>query len=188
MAKNPHIRNSEDEIARENDGTFSKGKSGNPGGLPKWQKEFREAFGERCAPKAERVLNRVLDRALEVEDIEKALKMASEQDDATGIIRAEMALSERYKQATAAADVVLKYVLPKPKTEVELSGPGGAPLVPEAPSHDALTPQQRLAIVLKSVGVLAQHGGFPAFGDVGGVDSQSSPGATGGAGGGSKGE
>jgi len=187
MAKNPHIRNSEDGADREADGTFAKGKSGNPGGLPKWQKEFREAFGERCAPKAERVLNRVLDRALDVEDIEKALKLASDEDDATGIIRAEVALSERYKQATAAADVVLKYVLPKPKTEVELSGPGGAPLVPEAPAHDALTPQQRLAIVLKSIGVLAQHGGFPASGEAGGVGGESAPGAAGGAGRGSQG-
>lgn len=177
----------DDGLDRDEKGRYGKGRSGNPGGQPKWIKAFRDAFGERCAPKAEQVLNRVLDRALNTEQLEKVLAHSVQIEDAEGALKCEQALAERYRQGTAAADIALKYVLPKPKTELEVSGPGGSPLVPEAPPHDALTPEQRLGIVLKSIGVLAQHGGLPALCETGGVDSESATGTGGTAGRGGKG-
>lgn len=93
------------------------GGSLNPGGQPKWLREFRDAFGARCAPKAEAVLNRILDRALDIGDLEAA----AESEDVDTRLAAEKRISERMQQAGAAADTVLKYVLPKPKQEVAVT-------------------------------------------------------------------
>ena len=102
-------------MARDADGKVTAGGGSlNPGGQPKWLREFREAFGQRCAPKAEQVLNRILDRALDT----SVLDAAMESEDVDTRLAAEKRISERMQQAGQAADTVLKYVLPKPKQEV----------------------------------------------------------------------
>lgn len=109
-------------MARAADGTVAAGGGSlNPGGQPAWVREFREAFGQRCAPKAEAVLNRILDRALDTEALDDGL----EHEDVEVRLVAEKRLSERMMQAGQAADTVLKYVLPKPKQEVEVSAAPG---------------------------------------------------------------
>lgn len=105
-------------VERAPDGTVvSGGGSLNPGGQPAWVREFREAFGNRCAPKAEQVLNRILDRALDTSDLDKALTDGTPEVQ----LKAEQAVSERLKQAGQAADTVLKYVLPKPTAPQEVT-------------------------------------------------------------------
>lgn len=115
MGKKPH---SNAPVVRSPTGALAKGGGSlNPGGVPKWRREFAEAFGERCAPKAEQVLNRILDRALDIAPLEKAL----ESEDLDTRLAAEKRISERMGQAGAAADTVLKYVLPKPKQELAVT-------------------------------------------------------------------
>lgn len=122
MAKNnrPGVRKEQGSAPRNPDGTFPKGVSGNPQGQPQWVREFRDAFGQRCAPKAEQVLNRILDRALDTSDLDRALTEGEPEVQ----LKAEQALSERMRQAGSAADTVLKYVLPKPTQQVEVKVDG----------------------------------------------------------------
>jgi hypothetical protein len=75
-------------------GRFAKGSSGNPQGQPQWVREFRDAFARRCAPLAEQVLHDVLS--------------GSEPD-------------AKVSDKVHAADTVLKYVLPKPTQQVEVT-------------------------------------------------------------------
>ena len=110
-------------VARDENGKVtSGGGSLNPGGQPKWVREFRDAFAEGCAPKAKAVLNRILDRALDTSALDKALADGEPEVQ----VRAEQALAERMKQGGSAADTVLKYVLPKPAQQVEVSATPGA--------------------------------------------------------------
>ena len=96
MAKvnRPAVRKDHAAPARAERGRFAKGSSGNPQGQPQWVREFRDAFAQRCAPLAEQVLHDVLSGA------EPAAKVSDK---------------------VHAADTVLKYVLPKPKQEVEVT-------------------------------------------------------------------
>jgi len=89
----------------------------NPGGKPKWVKEFQIVFRDRLAQRAADVLERVMDRALNVEDIEKAVREAEAQNKPHVIASLEGALNERYKQATNAAGHALKYILPVVKMD-----------------------------------------------------------------------
>lgn len=130
MAKKPQVRNADAEPVRVS-GKFAPGSSGNPGGQPKWLREFRDAFGQRCAPKAEEVLNRILDRALDIAVLEAAL----EDEDVNVRLAAEKRISERMGQAGSAADTVLKYVLPKPTQQVEVTVPQGAQFAGLSPAE-----------------------------------------------------
>ena len=94
----PQVRKEQGTPVRRADGTFDKGSSGNVGGQPQWVREFRDAFGKRCAPLAEQVLHDVLSGA---------------EPDA------------KVSDKVSAADTVLKYVLPKPTQQVEVSAPPG---------------------------------------------------------------
>lgn len=114
--KLPQKRKSED--VRNERGRFTPGNSANPGGQPQWRRQFMEAFGKRCAPLAEEVLWRVLNR--------KDEHGAPDPDITTD------------HQLRAAEDVLL-YVLPKPKQEVSVEGELKSPFA-------GLTPQQLVAI------------------------------------------
>lgn len=129
MAKKPQVRRAEPPT--NHPGQFKPGVSGNPGGQPKWVREFRDAFGQRCAPKAEAVLNRILDRALDTSDLDKAMVDGTPEVQ----LEAERALSERMRQAGSAADTVLKYVLPKPTQQVEVTVPQGAQFAGLSPAE-----------------------------------------------------
>lgn len=93
---------------RSADGKWVKGSSGNSGGQPQWVREFREAFGKRCAPLAEQVLHNVLSGA---------------EPDA------------KVSDKVSAADTVLKYVLPKPTQQVEVTVPQGAQFAGLSPAE-----------------------------------------------------
>lgn len=82
---------------------FPKGVSGNPGGQPKWVKEFRDAMRDRCAPLAEKHLFRVLGGQEE----------GQSQDPMYDNLTAD--------DRTKAAKVVLELVLPKPKQSVAVT-------------------------------------------------------------------
>jgi hypothetical protein len=107
------------EAMRRKDGTFGPGNAGNPGGVPQWRRAFVEAFGERCAPLAEHILYSA---------------MSGKHPD-TGKPDKKVTLNHRME----AAAEVLKYVLPKPKQQVEVSGDGTSPF-------SSLTPEQLVAI------------------------------------------
>ena len=113
---------SREPVVRDANGRVAGGGSLNPGGLPKWRREFADAFGERCAPKAERVLNRILDRALNIDVLEAVLESDGSSE---AKLAAEKRISDRMAQGGAAADTVLKYVLPKPTQQVEVSATPG---------------------------------------------------------------
>lgn len=101
------------ESKRAPDGTILPGKGSlNPGGQPKWVKEFRDAMRDRCAPLAERHLFRVLG--------------GEEPGQAEDPVYAGLTADDR----TKAAKVVLELVLPKPKQSVRLSGDKRNPVLP----------------------------------------------------------
>lgn len=104
----PEVRNNQGGPVRRPDGTFAKGVSGNPQGQPQWVREFRDAFGKRCAPLAEQVLHDVLSGA---------------EPDA------------KVSDKVSAADTVLKYVLPKPTQQVEVTVPQGAQFAGYTPAE-----------------------------------------------------
>lgn len=87
----------------------------NPGGKPKWVKDFQIVFRERLAERAAAVLERVMDRALNSEDIEA--KMADPATSPEAVAALDHELNERYKQATNAAGHALKYILPAVKPD-----------------------------------------------------------------------
>lgn len=76
----------------------------------------------------------------------------------------------------------------KPVDIIQLSGPDGAPMEMKTVSDDNLTPSQKLAQALKSLGILAQHGGVNASGEVDGVGADADSGDEGAAGEGGGGE
>lgn len=89
------IPQSRNPVGRASDGTVVEGTGSlNPGGVPKWRREFAAAFGERCAPLAEQVLYNVLSGA------EEGAKVSDK---------------------VSAADVVLKYIIPKPTQQHDVS-------------------------------------------------------------------
>lgn len=73
---------------------------------------------------------------------------------------------------------------------IQLTGLDGGPLKTETTvTHaDALSPAQKLAQALKSLGLLAQHGGLDAGGQVGGVGGDAASGDEGATGAGGDGE
>lgn len=86
---------------------YPKGKSGNPGGQPKWVKKVRDAL-KKDANVARRLLNRVM----------------RGKDILGGAEAREVKVSDSVK----AAEVVLKFTLPMPKQTHRVEGKGGDPL------------------------------------------------------------
>lgn len=171
--RKPVIRNERGQIQKG-------GGSNNPGGGKQWVRDFRKAFSQRCAPMAEEVLAKVLERALDTDMLADGMAKAHANNNLDLVVKFERELSERYKQGAAAAETTLKYTLPPMKQEVELTGKDGEPLMPSERPVDERTQQERMALVLKSLGVLAQHGGVNAtglFGAVGGVAASGGTGA-----------
>lgn len=105
-------------VIRREDGTVASG-TPNPGGVPKWRREFTEAFGKRCAPLAEQILFHTM----------------SGRHANTGEMDDSITLDHKLSAATE----TLKYVLPKPRQEVEVSGGGASPLA-------LLTPELLVAL------------------------------------------
>lgn len=68
-----------------------------------------------------------------------------------------------------AAEFLANRVDGKAVDHIVLTGQDGGPVQVESLSNDELTPSQRLALALKSLGILAQHGGLTAGGQVDGV-------------------
>lgn len=89
----------------------------NPGGKSKWVKDFQVVFRDRLAERAAAVLERVMDRALNTEDIEAQIALAQQQEQPEVFVRLEAEKNERYKQATNAAGHALKYILPAVKPD-----------------------------------------------------------------------
>lgn len=110
MASNkiPQGRNSQGGPVRLPNGRFPPGVTGNAAGVPQWRRDFAAAFGERCAPLAEKVLHNVLSGA---------------EPDA------------KVSDKVSAADTVLKYVLPKPTQQVEVTVPQGAQFAGLSPAE-----------------------------------------------------
>lgn len=76
----------------------------------------------------------------------------------------------------------------KPVDIIQLSGPDGAPVEMKDVSGDNLSPSQRLALAIKSLGILAQHGGVAPDGETGGVGGFAAVGDEGASGDGGGGE
>lgn len=92
----------------------------NPGGKPKWVKDFQVVFRDRLAERAAAILERVMDRALDTADIDAQIEAAQNAERPEIYARLESEKNERYKQATHAAGHALKYILPviKPAEKV----------------------------------------------------------------------
>lgn len=89
-----------------------------------------------------------------------------------------------------AAEFISKRVDGNYVQAIELTGAGGGKVemdVTGKPDED-LTPEQRLVIALKSLGLVAQHGGLPALGQAGGVGAEPAAGDAGAVGGSGDGE
>jgi hypothetical protein len=104
---------------------FVPGKSGNPGGLPTWVKTLRDSLKE-LAPKGRQVVDRIFTRALNTEALEKIIDDGESTPEQ--VLKAETALQNRLALASKANEVVLGFVLPKPKQRVAVSGQLGNPL------------------------------------------------------------
>lgn len=98
---------------------FRPGKSGNPGGQPTWVKALRDSLKE-LSPKGRRVMERVFDRALNTETLDKIIGDGESSPEA--VLKAETALQNRLSLATKAQEVLLTYVLPKPTQRHKVSG------------------------------------------------------------------
>lgn len=89
---NPKRQSKATEAKRDAKGRLRPGSSGNPGGLPKWRKELTEALKD-SAQSAANLLERVIDD--EGADMQHRIQ---------------------------AAAVALRYTVPTPKQQVEVSG------------------------------------------------------------------
>lgn len=98
---------------------FKPGQSGNPGGLPKWMKEFREHL-KGLSPRTHEVAKKILDRALRTEDLEKVINDGESAPEA--VLAAEKALATRMDQAHRMTAEIWSYTLTKPRAKLQLSG------------------------------------------------------------------
>lgn len=106
-------------------GQFKPGKSGNPGGLPRWLKEFRDAL-KGVAPEGLVVVRRIYERANNVEALEKIINDGESSPEA--VLKAEAALHDRLELAHKVNAESWKYLLPKPTLKHKVSGELGNPM------------------------------------------------------------
>jgi len=77
--------------------------------------EFQRVFREHLAHPAKNVLEKVMNRALDTSDIDAAMDQVDMTENPNLFARLESEKNERFNQAIRAADVAMKYILPKPK-------------------------------------------------------------------------
>lgn len=133
---------------------------------------------------------RKVSRALKAEFIRRyAKRVISPSGEVMGVERAEVAHyfflmdimenpEEKAQDRIAAIRELGTRKDGKPVDVIQLTGVNGGPLQTETTvTHaDALSPAQKLAHALKSLGLLAQHGGLDASGQVGGVGGDAASG------------
>lgn len=109
--------------AHRNNGTLVPGRQSlNPSGHSKWVNEFQRVFREHLANPSKDVLEKVMNRALDTSDIDGVIAKVDVTENPNLFARLESEKNERYNQAIRAADVAMKYILPKPK---EVDKPDG---------------------------------------------------------------
>lgn len=122
----PQDRNSAAPSERKADGTFKPGsKSANPGGQPKWVKQFRDSLKD-IAPKGQEIIAKIYARALDTSALERIVEDGESTPEQ--VLRAEKQMHDRFSLAQQATAEVLKYTLPKPTTRVKVDGKMENPL------------------------------------------------------------
>lgn len=96
-----------------------KGYTGNPGGQPKWLKEFREKL-KGLAPDTEAVARKVLGRFTDTADLQRIMDDPTASDEAK--LGAEKAIATRGDQAIRMTGEIWPYILTKPTTRVRVEG------------------------------------------------------------------
>lgn len=112
----PVVRKSEE---RQADGTFAKGKSGNPSGMSKDVKQFRELL-KGLKPQTVRVARKALDRAEDTAALEEIINNGEASPEAR--LEAEGQLNARMKLGVQMIGEIWKYSVPKPLAKLKVSG------------------------------------------------------------------
>jgi len=113
---------SEEDTQRNGGATgkgFAKGKSGNPGGTPKWLRQVREGLRE-LAPEGLKVVRRIYSRANDVSELERIIQDGESSPEA--VLKAEAALHDRLELAHKVNAESWKYLMPKPTQRHKVSG------------------------------------------------------------------
>lgn len=120
----PGVRKSEE---RQEDGTFAKGKSGNPSGMSKDVKLFRELL-KGLKPQTVRVAQKALDRAEDTAALEEIINNGEASPEAR--LEAEGQLNARLKLGVQMIGEIWKYSVPKPMQKHKVSGQLSNPMAP----------------------------------------------------------